>query len=188
MIEFQIKGLAELKAALSKLPAAIQSRVLRGMVSTGAAVIRQEAIQLAPEWTGVVSEGHPPPGTLKRAIYQTRLPELCTATREVWKVDVRKGKGKTVKGASGGQFSADAYYASWIEFGHYARLPKSAGKTYKIRSIAIASGAASARWVPAHPFMRPAFETQKEAASKAMGSYLTFKLADAAMFASGKGP
>ena len=56
-----------------------------------------------------MEDGDPPPGTLKKAIYQVRLREESVGTREVWKVSAKKGK----KGKDG----IDAYYASWVEYG-----------------------------------------------------------------------
>ena len=109
MIDIKVTGLAELKQRLAQLPPTIQRKVMRGAVSTAAAVFRKEAELRAPEYTGTVQDGHPPPGTLKKAIYQVRLREESVGTREVWKVSAKKGK----KGKDG----IDAYYASWVEYG-----------------------------------------------------------------------
>lgn len=160
----KISGFAEAMAELRKMPAAIQSKILKGATATAASVFRKEAILRAPMYTGEISAGHPPPGTLKKAIYQARMSYACTSTTEVWKVGVRFGKGKATKKG----VSLDAYYASWVENGHYARGPKgqsraSAKKAQKVGDV---------RWVPAHPFMRPAFETQKQAAVKAFADYV----------------
>lgn len=187
-VTMTLSGLSELTAALRTMPQAVQTRVLKGAVATAASVIRKEAIARAPQYTGDVADGHPPAGTLKKAIYQTRLVRECTPTREVWLVSVRKGNKfrnagrKTSKfGPTQGQ-NLDAYYATWIEFGHYTRAPKSAGKGIAARRRAMSSGSvliAGAHWVLPQPFMRPAFETQKTYAVSAMQQYLYEKFPDA---------
>jgi len=108
-ISIRVDGLDELKRRLSALPQAMQTKIVKGMVSTGAAVFKDEAIARAPEYTGDVQLGHPPPGTLKRSIYQFRIREESVGTREAWRVSVRKGK----KAKDG----VDAYYGSWVEYG-----------------------------------------------------------------------
>lgn len=144
LINIEIEGMAELKRRLEALPQAIQTKIMKGVVSTGAAVIKNEAIRLAPEYTGTVANGHPPPGTLKAAIYQTRLISQSIGTRETWLVSVRRGKN--AKG------SIDAYYATFVEYG-----------TEKM---------------PAHPYMRPAFESSIQKAIAAMGTYFAYALPD----------
>lgn len=182
MIDVKVTGLAELNATLRALPEALRARALKGMCATGAAVIKDEAKRRAPVWTGSVQEGHPPPGTLKRAIYQTRLVQECTSTREVWMVNVRKGKQFRAVGK--GAINLDAYYASWVEYGHYTRAPMSAGTTPAKRMAAHLTGSVtSVRLIPAHPYMRPAFETKKQDAVRAMGTYLAYSLADVASLA-----
>ncbi len=143
MVNIQIDGLAELKARLARLPQAIQTKIAKGMVATGAAVFKDEAIRLAPEYTGTVQAGHPPPGTLKKAIYQQRLKEESVGTREAWRVSVYRGKEDKKNGV-------DAYYAAMVEYG----------------TVNMA----------ARPYMRPAFELQRENAARVMGTYLTVAL------------
>ena len=146
----EISGLAELTAQLRALPQEMQKRIMKGAVATAAAIIRQEAVIRAPQYTGPVSQGHPPPGTLKKAIYQTRLTEQCTETVETWAVKVRHGKKAQTHRVKGVETNLDAYYATWVEYG-----------TVKMS---------------ARPFMRPAFEAKKDAAVDAMGTYIAFKL------------
>lgn len=169
----EIDGLQQMLAELRSLPDIMQKRVMKGAVATGCSVIRKEAIQLAPEWTGPVSQGHPPPGTLKRAIYQTRLTDECTATVEAWKVDVRRGKASQSVKRGKSTVNLDAYYAAWVERGHYTRAPKR-GVSKDARAAARALGVA--HWVPAKPFMRPALDTKAQAAFDAMQAYLNERL------------
>lgn len=150
MISAKVTGLAELKRTLAALPDAVQTRVVKGMVASGASVIRQEAVLRAPVSTGPISEGHPPPGTLKQAIYQARFTANCTPSHEVWMVNVHRGKRFQAHQRGGQTVNLDAFYASWVEYG-----------TVKMS---------------AKPFMRPAFEAKKQAAVEAMGTYLAFAL------------
>lgn len=71
----------------------------------------------------------------------------------------------------------DAFYAGWVEFGHYYVPPGGKGgiggslrQRRKLRSLS------SARFVPGRPFLRPAFESKKEAAVQAMVDRLKQRL------------
>jgi HK97 gp10 family phage protein len=173
-------GLEEMLRELRELPPQIQQRVIRGATAKGASVLRIEAVARAPDLAGPVkpTKNHPPPGTLKRSIYQTRIPSQCTPTREVFRVDVRKGKRAT-KSINGKAVSVDAFYASWVEYGHYARVP------HDMTKVARAAGRALgvAKWVPAHPFMRPALQAKANESIEAMRLYVAqqLPLAGAAM-------
>lgn len=165
-ITVEIEGLAGLLSELKAFPQAVTTRVLRGAAATGASVIRKEAILRAPTYTGPEEQGHPRPGTLKKAIYQVRMVQECTPTREVFKVDVRRGKRAQSVGKRGANL--DAFYASWVEYGHYARVPHAMTKTAKAAGRALGV----AKWVPAKPFMRPALQAKGEDALKAMRDYI----------------
>lgn len=143
--QLNIAGLSELRAALRELPDRIARNVLRGAVNAGATVIRAEARVRAPVYTGEVADGHPPPGTLKRAIYQKQINELSSLTNQVFFVGVRHGKKYRKQGKKGDK-SQDAYYWRWVEFG---------------------TSTMSAR-----PFLRPAFEAKKLEAVEAMKKYM----------------
>ncbi|MFC5524018.1 HK97-gp10 family putative phage morphogenesis protein [Polaromonas jejuensis] len=146
MAELQnIAGLKELQAALKELPDRIAKNVLRGSVNAGASVITNEVQTRAPVYTGEVSQGHPPPGTLKRAVYQKQIRELSGQLKQTFYVGVRKGKQYQKQGKKG-NLSQDAWYAKFVEFG-----------TSKMA---------------ARPFMRPAFEAKKSEAVEAIKAYL----------------
>lgn len=146
MADFEnIAGLKELQQALKDLPDRIAKNVLRGSVNAGASVLKKEAQARAPMYTGEVSQGHPPPGTLKRAVYQKSIQELSGLTKQTFFVGVRKGK-KYQKQGKKGNLSQDAFYAKFVEFG-----------TSKMS---------------ARPFMRPAFEAKKNEAVEAIKAYL----------------
>lgn len=146
MAELQhVAGLKELQKALKELPDRIAKNVLRGAVNAGATVIRKEVQTRAPVYTGPVSQGHPPPGTLKRAVYQKQIKELSNLFKQTAFVGVRKGKQYRKQGKNG-NLSQDAYYARFVEFGTAN--------------------------MPAKPFIRPAFEAKKEGATSAIKAYL----------------
>lgn len=150
MAELQhVAGLKELQAALKELPQRIARNVLRGAVGAGAAVIRNEAKARAPVSIGDGGVGHPPPGTLRRAIYQKQIRELSSAVKQTFYVGVRKGKQYRKQGKKG-NLSQDAYYAKFVEFG-----------TAKMA---------------ARPFMRPAFEAKKGEAVQAIKDYLAKRI------------
>lgn len=144
-----VAGLKELQAALKELPQRIARNVLRGAVGAGAAVIRNEAKARAPVSTGDARAGHPPPGTLRRSIYQKQIRELSSAVKQTFYVGVRKGKHYRNQGKKG-NLSQDAYYAKFVEFG-----------TAKMA---------------ARPFMRPAFEAKKGEAVQAIKDYLAKRI------------
>lgn len=130
-VEIKIEGLKEMAAALRKLPENVANKILSGAVSPAAAMIRDAARRMAPVYQGDVSAGHPPPGTLQKAIFIAKLrTEKTTAHYIVWvKHGTRFQKvGKKLT-------NQDAYYWTWVEFG-----------TAKSR---------------AHPFLRPAYEALK---------------------------
>lgn len=147
--EVNVLGLKELNAALKELPDRIARNVLRGSVAAGAAVIRKEARDKAPVYTGPVSQGHPPPGTLKKAVYQKQIRELSGLTKQVFFVGVRAGP-KVNRKTKEKDYSVDAFYWRWVEFG--------TGKS------------------PAKPFLRPAFEMKKFEALEAIKKYLAERI------------
>ena len=149
MASVEIKGLSELSQALRDLPQNIGRNVLRGGVNAGATVIRQEAIRRAPVYTGPVSQGHPPPGTLRKALFQKQVSSLSINQKQVFIVGVRRGK-KYQKTGKNGAKNLDAFYWTWVEFG-----------TSKMT---------------ARPFLRPAFETQKNSAVEAIADYIRNRL------------
>jgi HK97 gp10 family phage protein len=145
----QIKGLAELNRALAELPPRVARNVLRGSVAAGAAVIRDEARVQAPRYEGQVAAKHPPPGTLKRAIYSAQARRLSSLLQQVYQVGVISGKRAKVGKAKSGK-SKDAYYWRFVEFG-----------TVKMA---------------ARPFLRPAFEAKKMQAVEAIRAYMAERI------------
>ena len=165
-------GLPDFLAELRALPAKVQTKVMTKVVSAGAAVVQAEVAKRAPEYTGEVTQGHPPPGTLKKAIYRVRVSSECTATREVWKVAVRKGKAaqKSKRGKS--TVNLDAFYAAWVEYGHYTRVPHAMTKGARAAARAVGT----AKFVSAHPFFRPGVEASTQTSFAAMQACLEREL------------
>jgi HK97 gp10 family phage protein len=154
MAEFtRVEGLDVFAQALKLLPKNVARNVLRGSVSAGAKIIADEAKAKAPTYTGSVTKGHPPPGTLKRSIVRKQIKELSDLTKQTFVVAVRKGKKYQKQGKSG-NLSQDAFYATWVEFG----TSKMAAK----------------------PFLRPAFEAKKNEAVDAMAAYIAKRFPDEA--------
>lgn len=179
MAEFQnISGLKELQDALQKLPQNIAKNVLRGAVNAGASVIRDEAKLKAPVMHDAIPS-HQPPGTLKRAIIVKQIPEKSGPTQQTYFVTVRKGKKLQGQGKKGNK-SQDAYYASWVEFGHWMNTTGRAlggGRNRDAkRSAAVAAG--HNKFVPASPYMRPAYEAKKIDAVEAIKAYLEKRIPD----------
>jgi len=146
----QIHGFEDFKRQLAELPGRVGRNVLRGAVNAGATVIRREAVLRAPQYTGPISEGHPPPGTLKKAIYQKQIAELSNAVQQTFFVGWRQGKRQQALKRGSKIVNLDAFYGRFVEFG-----------TSKMG---------------AKPFLRPAFEAKKDAAIEAMRVYLAERI------------
>jgi HK97 gp10 family phage protein len=141
----RVEGLKELQDKLRQLAPNVARNGLAAAVGAGAAVIRVDAKVRAPYYQGDVAKGQPPPGTLKRSIVQKQIPERSSLFKQVFYVTVRRGKQYRAQGKKG-NLSQDAYYWPWVEFG-----------TTKMS---------------ARPFLRPAFEAQKQAAVMAIKNKL----------------
>jgi HK97 gp10 family phage protein len=148
-----ISGLKELNDALTELPERIAKNALSASVYAAAKIIRDEAKSQAPVHTGAVSEGHPPAGTLKRSIIMKHISEKSSKYNQTFYVLVRHGKKYQRQGKKG-NLSQDAFYWRFIEFGTAN--------------------------MPAKPFMRPAFETQKTAAVEALKNKLASRIEEEA--------
>jgi len=167
-VSVQITGMADLLRDLNELPTVIQKKIMLGATATACSVIRKEAVRLAPQYTRDIQQGHPPPGTLKKAIYQARIASKCTPTVEYWIVDVRSGRKARNSKRGKGSVNLDAYYAYFVEHGHFVRQSK--GLTKGQKKARTVSG--KVKYIPPRPFMRPAFETKKAEAQKAFMDYL----------------
>ncbi|KAF1043059.1 MAG: hypothetical protein GAK35_02379 [Herbaspirillum frisingense] len=141
------EGEDELAALFDSLAEDVSGDVLRSAANAGAGVIKAEVIMRAPRVRGVLADN----------IYQKHIPELSTVTSQTYHVSWRK---KSRAGES-------PYYGAWVEYGHWYVPPKPDGITWKRHRVAT-----KAIYVPAHPFLRPAYEAKKGAALAAMQSKL----------------
>lgn len=156
-----VKGLRELSDALRQLPDRIARNALRQSVAAGAAVIRKDAQSRAPVASPPLPSGAPPPGTLKRSVVTRYARELSNQVSQTYTVGVRHGK-KYRKQGKKGTLSQDAYYWRWVEFG-----------TVKMR---------------ARPFLRPAFEANKQLAVQVIAQYLAKRIPEEAATLPGAKP
>lgn len=134
----KVAGLAELRANLQALPAEIQQKVLRRGVAAGAAVIRAAAKNLAPVKSG----------TLRRASIIKFIRKESNATQVKYIVTFRRGKSQQ-------KSNRDAFYASFVEFGHRSR---------------------NGGFVPPHRFLKPAFDQNYGKAIDVMKARMTDEL------------
>ncbi|MBU9608248.1 HK97 gp10 family phage protein [Burkholderia multivorans] len=168
-----IKGLDEFARALDQLPRNIGRNVLRGAVNAGATVLRQQAVVFAPVYEG--DDPRPDPGRIRRAIYQKQIPERSNELLQVFYVGVRRGRKNQIKVVRGKVTNLDAYYWTWLEFGHAYVPPRPKGMSMKAHRAAVkASG--TAIWVEPRSFMRPAFAIAKDQAVQAMIDYLATRI------------
>ena len=169
----ELKGFKELAEALRDLPGNISKNALRSAVGAGAAVIRVEAKSNAQRMADT--------GTLARSIYQTQIREQSTPEKQVYYVGARQGKQYQKMGKK--QVNKDAYYARWVELGHWSRpsgggyIKARAGTRGREAALNALSASGAIRWVPAHPFLRPAFDVKHTAAIDAIAAKITERLA-----------
>lgn len=157
-----VKGLDDLKRRLDQIGRETGRKVLRSGVAAGARVVKNAAIAAAP--VGSSRKGHAA-GTLKRAAIIKFVPDMSNDTQVEYIVTFRKGKRQQ-------KYSRDAFYASWVEFGHKI-VPRSAkavslkGFLRNKRTLRNRRAAATGRVEP-HRFLGPAFESSKQNALTAM--------------------
>jgi hypothetical protein len=103
----QIQGIEEMKRQLAALPAEIAKKVLRKGVLAGATLIKKAEIAAIQRGNVVQSRT----GTMERAAIVKFMSAQSNDTQVEYIVTFRKGKSQQKKGR-------DAFYASWVEFGH----------------------------------------------------------------------
>jgi HK97 gp10 family phage protein len=174
-VKVKVDGLKELERALRNLPDNVAKNGLRSSVRAGAKVIVDEAKVRAPVYSGKVGKNHPPAGTLRRSIIMKHIREASGRERQTFFVTVRSGK-KYRKQGKKGNLSQDAFYWKFIEFGYYAGGSKK-GMTYRGARKARREGSLEgARFIPAKPFIRPAFEARKTDALNAIKNQLSQRI------------
>ena len=191
-VTITLTGFAELASGLRELPDKVSRTILSKAVSAGALVVQQEMVKNA--------EAIRDTGTLARSIYRKYIRELSGPETKVFFVAPRQGKQYQKMGKK--KVSKDAYYARWIERGHFTRppgthainrrgvsgkwlkgdivanrLPRTKDRSTQLESM-VAAG--TIKWIPPNAFMRRAFDVKKEAAVDAMGQVLGAGIAKAA--------
>lgn len=158
-ITIQVSGLEGIRQALNSIiPEHFQGTALQKMLVAAAKPIIAAAHTRAPVKTGL----------LRSDIYSYKDPN-STIHYEIRGISVRSGK-------FAGKKHGDAYYWKWIEYGHGQIT--TTGKTLGTPKSGYFGKVVAA--YPAHPFMRPAFDTQKFAALQAFEDAATKQLAVAA--------
>lgn len=132
-----IHGLARLLRTLQKLPEELQRGPLSEATDAAAEVIQAQAVQNAPTHTGLLKE------SIKRRQINKTDPTMAQFRISVdGQTPAKKFRSKsvfrTLDTGPKGPATEGAYYAFWIEFGREGQAAK--------------------------PFMRPAFDQQKERA------------------------
>lgn len=156
MADANVKGLAELQAFLSQLPAKVEANIMRGALRQGANVVKTEAQANVPEKTGQLKAG--------------------------LKVSTRNRRG--VVTASVKATGKHGFLARWIEFGTAAHFIKP--KTAKSLFFAgLFSNGIQHPGSRAKPFMRPALDSQAQAALLAVGETIKKRLTKEGLNASG---
>jgi HK97 gp10 family phage protein len=150
MLDFKLKGMAELQRMLSELPGNIERNIVRSALRQAAMVIEADAKQRVPVSTG-------------------RLRDSIHAS-----VRIRRGKPTaTIKAGGGGK--GGAWYAHLVEFGAAAHVikPKKAKALIvvgKVREGVHHPGAKKT------PFMRPAMDASAQAAVLAFANQVRKRL------------
>lgn len=125
----KVHGLDKLSRTLKALPDRVRKNILRRAVSSGAAEIRKQAKINAPVQSG----------TLRRAAYIKYLNRNSNSNQVTFIASFRKGKKEQRVGKRG--LNRDAFYASWVEFGH---KKQNGGMTRAVRMLTRAFSAKSA--------------------------------------------
>jgi HK97 gp10 family phage protein len=147
MAELNINGLAELQAALARLPKAIEQNILRGALVAGAQPILADAKAGAAVASGLMRDG------LK--VSTSVIDGVLTASI--------KATGK------------HAYLAKFVEFGTAAhRIDAKNGSALAFGGGVFNHVQSPGQ--RARPFLRPAFDAQSAAAIKATAEYINKQL------------
>jgi len=170
-----VTGLRELQEKLRNFAPNIARNGLRAATAAGAALIRNEARANAGKggkFPQVIT------GEMQRDI-QIKRERDSTDFRALYSVFVRSGKKSRLSG-KGRNVGKDSYYWRFVEFGHWINPGKALGgnKKDEARDRRIAGG--QNKFVTAKSFMRPAYESKKEAAVLAIRDKLAARIAEEA--------
>lgn len=140
-------------AGLDRLNGPVKHQLARSMGVAAGQVYRDEAKARAPVGDQGPEEGISPyPGALRDSIYLAYAEEKSTEAQEVYSISWNKNI---------------APHGYWMEFGHWrvnVLVPIGTGGLW----VATKERLDAPKWVPAHPFMRPALNAGPRAAAAAM--------------------
>lgn len=159
MSEVNVKGLAELQAALASLPVKMENNILRGALRAGTKVVALAAKGNVHNVSGA----------------------LADSVRFGCKVDRANGKlvgfvragGRGKKGSAKGGKNP-AFYAHMVENGTAAHVIKALAPN---RMLAIGVAQVQHPGAQKKPFLRPAADSSGQAALEAMREYIRNRLA-----------
>ena len=147
----QVKGLAQLQAALDQLPAQIERNIMRGALRNGAKVLLAEA-----QGTAAFADDT---GALRASI------RISTS--------VRRGTVTAAVKAGPSKRDKRPWYARLVEYGTKAHIIRARqGKVLAIGVSKVHHPGAKAR-----PFMRPALDAKAQEAVQATAEYIRQRLA-----------
>lgn len=141
----EIKGLREVQENLAKLGGKIQHRVLRKALQAGIDVMGKAVQERTPVKTGL----------------------LRSSVGTVVKISDKEQGGMAVVG-----FGKEGHVARMVEFGHNAKRSEK-GQFTKLKGKGKAAAQDATEFIPAHPFMRPAFDASVRQAADTFAE--TFK-------------
>jgi HK97 gp10 family phage protein len=153
----EVTGLDEVRANLAKLEIGLRTEYVLNAVKAGAAVFKDALVEAAPILDEKTAKSTSlEPGELKRDIKaRTKLDEDGFAVAVI------------------GPSRRTAYVARFLEFGH--RLVK--GGYSRVEAWGNRGGGHEVGQVPAHEFLRPAFEASEEEAIEAFKTKLRDEIA-----------
>jgi HK97 gp10 family phage protein len=153
-ISIEVKGLAELQAKLDALSTKQADRCIRTALKAGAVIEQAAIVERAPvkDTTG----GSLPDGALKNDIIIRFLKDTAGAISAIV-----------------GPAKLTAHVARWVEYGH--RLVR--GGRSRLLATGKTRGPGSQQGdVAAHPFIRPAYESSRQAVTTAICTTLATEL------------
>ena len=151
-----VTGLSELQAFLDQLPAKVEQNIMRAALRQGANVVKAEAMANVPVKSGLLKAG---------------LKVSTKSRRGVVTANV-KATGK------------HAYLARWIEYGTAAHFIKPKNARSLFWAGLMRDGVDHPGSAP-KPFLRPALESQAQAALLAVGEAIKKRLTRQGLDASG---
>ena len=167
MAEFAVKGLKELGQFLDQLPAKLEANVVRGALRNGAKVIETTAKANAPV-------GQPNQENVR--LYGGYAGALRDSIRTGSRIKGGKVTAYVRAGGKSSRTKADVFYAHMVEFGtkaHFIHAKQGGWLSFSnVFAKQISHPGTTKR-----PFMRPALDTQAEAALNAAAKYMKARLA-----------